>query len=67
MMLVKPYSYRQQSKEQLQHVIFRVLFHHVRDTSVLSPLETWAGSLASWVLAWPDLRENSTLLPVRFG
>lgn len=39
----------------------------MRGTSVLSPLETWAGSLASWVLAWPDLRENSTLIPVTFG
>ena len=28
---------------------FGVLFHHVGETSVLLPLEIWAGSLASWV------------------
>lgn len=46
---------------------FGVLFHHVGDTSVLSPLETWAGGLASWVLVWPGLLENSTLIRVKAG
>lgn len=46
---------------------FGVLFHHVGDTSVLPPLETWAGSLASWLLVWPGLLENSTLIQVKAG
>lgn len=44
-----------------------VLFHLVWDTSVPSPLETWAGGLASQVLVWPDLLENSTLIQVKAG
>lgn len=46
---------------------FRVLFHLVGDTSALPPSETWAGSLASWVLVWPGLLENSTLIQVKAG
>ena len=46
---------------------FGVLFHHVGETSVLLPLEIWAGSLASWVLVWPGLLENSTLSQVKAG
>lgn len=46
---------------------FGVLFHHVGSTSVLSPLETCADGLASWVLVWPGLLENSTLIRVKAG
>lgn len=46
---------------------FGVLFHHVGETSVLLPLEIWAGSLASWVPVWPGLLENSTLSQVKAG
>lgn len=46
---------------------FEVFFHHVGDVNDLSPLETWAGSLAAWILVWPGLRENSTLMQVQSG
>lgn len=44
-----------------------VLFHHLGLASVPSPLETWAGGLASWVLVWPGLLENSTLNQAEAG
>lgn len=46
---------------------FGVLFHHVGDTSVPLPLETWAGGLPSRVLVWPGLLENSTFSQVKAG